>query len=101
MEEPGEGLSFHPMRKGYAGCEAACFQRAVAIAEPGAARSCHQAGCAQRKNHGDMVVMPMEYYDRQMGYRAVDRYILFYVVKNTEVQIHRILYGRRDYLSLL
>ena len=37
------------------------------------------------------------------GYRylAVKNYLVFYVVSGDTVQIRRILYGRRDYLSLL
>lgn len=37
------------------------------------------------------------------GYRylVVKNYLVFYVVSGDTVQIHRILYGRRDYLSLL
>jgi toxin ParE1/3/4 len=41
-------------------------------------------------------------YLNQLGYRYVpiDNFILFYVVNNTEVQLHRFLYGRRDYKHL-
>ena len=37
------------------------------------------------------------------GYRClvVKKYLVFYVVKGDTVQIRRILYGRRDYSSLL
>ena len=37
------------------------------------------------------------------GYRylAVKNYLVFYVVSGDTVQIRRILYGHRDYLSLL
>jgi len=37
------------------------------------------------------------------GYRylVVKNYLVFYVVSGDTVQIRRILYGRRDYLSLL
>ena len=37
------------------------------------------------------------------GYRClvVKKYLVFYVVKGDAVQIRRILYGRRDYSSLL
>ena len=34
-------------------------------------------------------------------YLAVKNYLVFYVVSGDTVQIRRILYGRRDYLSLL
>ncbi len=38
-----------------------------------------------------------------MGYRMVpvDNYLLFYVVKEKTVQLHRFLYGKRDYLHIL
>ena len=38
----------------------------------------------------------------QLGYRiiTIDNFILFYVIENNEVQIHRFLYGKRDYLLL-
>ena len=37
------------------------------------------------------------------GYRylIVENYLVFYIVRGDTVQIHRILYGRRDYLSFL
>lgn len=40
---------------------------------------------------------------RIKGYRAliVDNYMVFYVVKGDTVQVHRILYGKRNYEWLL
>lgn len=37
------------------------------------------------------------------GYRylVVENYLVFYIVNGDTVQIHRILYGRRNYLSFL
>jgi plasmid stabilization system protein ParE len=42
-------------------------------------------------------------YLHQLGYRmfSVDNFLVFYVVKNNLVQIHRFLYGKRDYLQIL
>ena len=42
-------------------------------------------------------------YLRQFGYRMVpiDNFLLFYVIKNQEVQIHRFLCGKRNYSMLL
>ena len=42
-------------------------------------------------------------YLRQLGYRMVpiDNFLLFYVIKKQEVQIHRFLYGKRNYSMLL
>jgi addiction module RelE/StbE family toxin len=39
----------------------------------------------------------------QLGYRMVpiDNFLLFYIIENNEVQIHRFLYGKRNYLSIL
>jgi len=39
----------------------------------------------------------------QSGYRMVpvDNFLLFYVIESNEVQIHRILYGKRNYLEIL
>lgn len=38
-----------------------------------------------------------------IGYRVVpiDNYLMFYVVKGDSVQIHRVLYAKRNYLQLL
>ncbi len=38
----------------------------------------------------------------QLGYRMilVDNYLIFYVVENSDVQIHRILFGKRNYSHL-
>jgi len=42
-------------------------------------------------------------YLQYMGYRmsVVDNYLIFFIVKGDTVQIHRILYGRRDYMQIL
>jgi toxin ParE1/3/4 len=42
-------------------------------------------------------------YLHQLGYRMVpiDNFLVFYVIANDEVQIHRFLYGKRDYLLIL
>lgn len=42
-------------------------------------------------------------YLNQMGYRMmpVDNFLIFYVVKAEEVQIHRFLYGKRNYFFIL
>lgn len=39
----------------------------------------------------------------QLGYRMIpiDNFLLFYTFDNDTVQIHRFLYGRRNYLSIL
>ena len=39
----------------------------------------------------------------QLGYRLIpiDNFLLFYIIDNDIVQIHRFLYGRRNYLSIL
>ena len=41
-------------------------------------------------------------YLNGLGYHIIpiDNFILFYVIKDKEVQIHRFLYGRRDYKQL-
>ncbi|WP_405324458.1 type II toxin-antitoxin system RelE/ParE family toxin [Fibrobacter sp.] len=38
-----------------------------------------------------------------IGYRVIpiDNYLMFYVVKGDSVQIHRVLYAKRNYLQLL
>ena len=38
-----------------------------------------------------------------VGYRVIpiDNYLMFYVVRSNVVQIHRILYAKRNYLQLL
>ena len=38
-----------------------------------------------------------------IGYRVIpiDNYLVFYVVKGNVVQIHRVLYAKRNYLQLL
>ena len=38
-----------------------------------------------------------------IGYRVVpiDKYLMFYVVKGDSVQIHRVLYAKRNYVQLL
>lgn len=42
-------------------------------------------------------------YLNSLGYRMIpiDNYIIFYVIKGKEIQIHRILYGKRNYLKIL
>jgi len=42
-------------------------------------------------------------YLNQLGYRmvSVDNFLIFYIVKDKTVQIHRFLYSRRDYLLIL
>ncbi len=42
-------------------------------------------------------------YLQQLGYRMIpiDNFLLFYIVKEDEVQIHRFLYGKRDYLNII
>jgi toxin ParE1/3/4 len=41
-------------------------------------------------------------YLNQLGYRMIpiDNFLVFYLVKGKEVQIHRFLYGRRNYRLL-
>jgi addiction module toxin, RelE/StbE family len=41
-------------------------------------------------------------YLNQLGYRIIpiDNFILFYIVTNNEVHIHRFLYGKRNYKLL-
>ena len=41
-------------------------------------------------------------YLQQLGYRVIpmDNYLIFYIIKEKEVQIHRFLYGRRNYQIL-
>lgn len=38
-----------------------------------------------------------------VGYRVIpiDKYLMFYVVRSNMVQIHRVLYAKRNYLQLL
>jgi toxin ParE1/3/4 len=42
-------------------------------------------------------------YLNQLGYRMipVDNFLLFYIISDNTVQIHRFLYGKRDYLQIL
>ncbi len=42
-------------------------------------------------------------YLNQIGYRMipVDNFLAFYIIENEEIQIHRFLYGKRDYLMIL
>jgi toxin ParE1/3/4 len=42
-------------------------------------------------------------YLHQLGYRMfpVDNFLVFYVVKDKVVQIHRFLYGKRNYREIL
>jgi toxin ParE1/3/4 len=41
-------------------------------------------------------------YLNQLGYRMIpiDNFLLFYIIKDHEVQIHRFLYGKRNYRLL-
>ena len=36
---------------------------------------------------------------KQFGYRIIpiDNYLVFFIIKDNEIQIHRFLYGRRNY----
>jgi len=42
-------------------------------------------------------------YLERLGYRMypIDNFLVFYVIENDEIQIHRFLYGKRDYLLIL
>lgn len=42
-------------------------------------------------------------YLHQLGYRMIpiENFLVFYIVNDKEVQIHRFLYGKRNYLSFL
>ncbi|MEN6624576.1 MAG: type II toxin-antitoxin system RelE/ParE family toxin [Smithella sp.] len=42
-------------------------------------------------------------YLQQLGYRMIpiDNFLIFYIVKDGVVQIHRFLYGKRDYSHIL
>ena len=42
-------------------------------------------------------------YLNQLGYRMipVDNFLIFYIISDNTVQIHRFLYGKRDYLHIL
>jgi addiction module RelE/StbE family toxin len=42
-------------------------------------------------------------YLHQLGYRMIpiDNFLVFYIVKEDVVQIHRFLYGKRNYLNIL
>ena len=42
-------------------------------------------------------------YLSQLGYRMipVDNFLIFYIISGDTVQIHRFLYGKRDYLQIL
>jgi addiction module RelE/StbE family toxin len=42
-------------------------------------------------------------YLHQLGYRMypIDNFLVFYTIENDEIQIHRFLYGKRDYLLIL
>ncbi|MGO8694034.1 MAG: type II toxin-antitoxin system RelE/ParE family toxin [Rectinemataceae bacterium] len=41
-------------------------------------------------------------YLQQLGYRRIpkDNFLVFYIINEKEVPIHRFLYGRRNYQSL-
>ena len=42
-------------------------------------------------------------YLNQLGYRMlpIDNFLVFYIVDNNEVQIHRFIYGKRNYSQFL
>ena len=42
-------------------------------------------------------------YLNKLGYRMIpiDNFLLFYIIEDNVIQIHRFLYGRRDYLLIL
>jgi plasmid stabilization system protein ParE len=42
-------------------------------------------------------------YLNQLGYHIIpiDKFLIFYIVSGNEVQIHRFLYGKRNYLEIL
>lgn len=42
-------------------------------------------------------------YLNQLGYHMIpiDNFLVFYIVSGNEVQIHRFLYGKRNYLEIL
>jgi addiction module RelE/StbE family toxin len=42
-------------------------------------------------------------YLRELGYRMypIDNFLVFYVIEKHEIQIHRFLYGKRNYLQIL
>jgi len=42
-------------------------------------------------------------YLNQLGYHMIpiDNFLVFYIVTGNEVQIHRFLYGKRDYMEIL
>lgn len=45
---------------------------------------------------------PNDEYLRQKGYRIIPvrNYYIFYIVQNSEIQIHRILYNKMDFSKL-
>lgn len=47
--------------------------------------------------------LPLDETLREFGYRylVVSNYLVFYVVRQNEVVIHRVLHGARNYLDLL
>lgn len=53
----------------------------------------------------DPLIFPLlkDVYLGSLGYRmiSIDNFLLFYVIENNKVQIHRFLYGKRDYLLIL
>ena len=42
-------------------------------------------------------------YLNQLGYRMIpiDNFLMFYIINKSEVQIHRFIYGKRNYLQFL
>ena len=58
-------------------------------------------GRLQKHPHSGHI--PADHRIAQMGYRylVIENYLVFYVVESTEVFIHRIIHGARDYKELL
>ena len=58
---------------------------------------------AHLTTHPFLGVIPKDDRLKRLGYRmlVVDRYLIFYVVKNNTVQIRRIIHGARQYSFLL
>lgn len=55
------------------------------------------------KEHPLMYPVHQDSLLKLIGYRVVpiDNYLMFYVVKGDSVQIHRVLYAKRNYVQLL
>ncbi len=50
-----------------------------------------------------MYPLVKDQYLNQLGYHMIpiDNFLVFYIVSGNEVQIHRFLYGKRNYLEIL